>query len=111
MAVTLQGTQAPKDIGLDYAGTMFSTIRQRWNMNAVRLPLSVDESQTSGYFERIAEIVRRANQSELPVILAADDEESIGLPSTRTAAFRKQCAAYFKDNPRVVFDLFSEPSA
>ena len=45
MAVTLQGTQAPKDIGLDYAGTMFSTIRQRWNMNAVRLPLSVDESQ------------------------------------------------------------------
>ena len=45
MGVALQGTQAPKGLGLDYAGTMFSTIRQRWNMNAeVRLPLSVDES-------------------------------------------------------------------
>ena len=111
LGVTLQGTQAPKSLTLDYAGTMFSTIRQRWNMNAVRLPLSVDESQTPGYFDRIREIVRRANQSELLVILAADDEEDAGLPTDRTSAFWKQCAAHFKDHPRVIFDLFSEPSA
>ena len=108
--VTLQGTQAPADLGLKYAGTMFSTIRQRWNMNAVSLPLSVEESETAGYFDRIEEIVRRANQSELLVILAAH-EDGAALPSDRTAAFWKQCAAHFKNNSRIIFDLFSEPSA
>ena len=83
LVVTLQGTQAPEDLDLKYAGTMFSTIRQRWNMNAVRLPLNVEESETAGYFDRIEEIVRRANQSELLVILAAH-EDGAALPSNRT---------------------------
>ena len=94
-----------------HAGTMFSTIRQRWNMNVVRIPLSVNRSERdAAYLPLIIEMVRRANQSELVVILAAV-EEGAKLPTVRTDAFWKKWAAEFKDNPNVLFDLFDDPQA
>ena len=90
----LQGTEAPIDLDLDYAGTMFSTIRQRWNMNMVRLPVSVDRSD--------------ANQSQLFVILVAVEADA-ALPTQRTLAFWTKWAAHFKSSPSVGFDLFAEP--
>lgn len=105
---TLRGTAVPKDLPLAYAGTMFSTIRQRFNMNSVRVPVNVDAAlDDPAYLPRIAELVHRANRLELLVILGAEDD----LPTQRTIDFWKRCAAYFRDNPHVVFDLFSEPDA
>ena len=107
----LQGTEVPISLGLEYAGTMFSTIRQRWNMNMVRLPVSVARSEREpDYLVHVAELVRRANQAELFVILAAT-EEGAALPTARTRVFWTKWAAYFKNSPLVGFDLFSEPGA
>ena len=102
-AITLRGTAAPADLPLAYAGTMFSTIRQRFNMNAVRLPIAA-AADLGG----VAEFVRRANQLELAVILALDEDDQ---PTARSVDFWKRTAAYFRDYPNVVFDVMSEPDA
>src|SRR5579862_3819601 len=53
-----------------FSGTNFITIRQRLNMNAVRLPLDAQEYETNDlYRTRVAKIVQQANQLELLVIL------------------------------------------
>lgn len=107
--LVLQGTEAPIDLGLDYAGTMFSTIRQRWNMNMVRLPISVTRAERDpGYPALVKEMVRRANECELFVLFVAVEEDA-ELPTQRTLAFWSKWAAYFKDSPLVGFDLFGEP--
>ncbi|MBY0508190.1 MAG: hypothetical protein K2X03_30025 [Bryobacteraceae bacterium] len=105
-SITLRGTEAPGDLPLAYAGTMFSTIRQRFNLNTVRLPVSVERAlRDPEYLPRIAELVRRANRLELFVILGAEGER----PTQSTVAFWKLCARRFVDVPRVAFDLFTEP--
>ncbi|MCC6537727.1 MAG: cellulase family glycosylhydrolase [Bryobacterales bacterium] len=107
--VLLQGTEAPADLDLNYAGTMFSTIRQRWNMNMVRLPVSVDRAaRDAAYLPLVREMVRRANRSELIVILSARESGANG-PTVRTAAFWRGWAEAFRDEPGVLFDLFDEP--
>jgi hypothetical protein len=106
-AVTLRGTAAPEDLPLAYAGTLFSTIRQRFNMNMVRLPLSIDAALADpAYLPNIAELVRRANQLELVVILGTEEED---LPTEHTVTFWKLAATHFRDYPNVLFDLLSEP--
>ena len=43
-------------------GTTLSTIRQRWNMNAVRIPISVTQHENdASYLGRVAGVVRLAN--------------------------------------------------
>lgn len=109
--VLLQGTEAPADLDLTYAGKMFATIRQRWNMNMVRMPVSVDRAaRDTLYLPMVREVVRRANRAELIVILSAR-ESGAPLPTARTAAFWRTWAAAFRDEPGVLFDLFSEPGA
>src|SRR5580658_6905830 len=64
--------------GLDYgahSATTLSAIRLRFNMNAVRVPVDLRESAKPGYFPALAEVVRRANQMDLLVILAAGENE------------------------------------
>ncbi len=78
-------------------------------MNAVRLPVNVLESDAPGYFAELAKVVRRANDVDLLVILAAREPGS-AMPSARTARFWERCAAYFKDYPNMMFDVFSDPS-
>jgi uncharacterized protein (TIGR03437 family) len=92
-----------------YSATTYSAIRQRWNMNAVRVPLDVAEEETTpGYLAEAGKMVRSANQLELLVILAARDPGST-LPSPRVARFWSRCAAFFKDYPNVMFDALSDP--
>lgn len=83
--------------------TTLITIRQRLNMNAVRLPVSAVEFEASAaYRSRVDRLVRLANQFELLVIL-----ETTELP--RDAAshiaelFWTHAAAHFKDNPNIFF--------
>ncbi len=64
------------------------------------------ESNTPEYFAKLAQVVRRAKQVDLLVVLAAR-ESGAALPSQE---FWTRCAAYFKDYPNILFDVFSEPS-
>jgi uncharacterized protein (TIGR03437 family) len=93
-----------------YSATSLSAIRLRFNMNAVRLPVNVLESSSPGFFPELAKVVRRANDMDLLVIVAALEPGS-DLPSRQAVDFWTRCAAYFKDSPNVFFDAFSEPAA
>jgi uncharacterized protein (TIGR03437 family) len=100
--------RAGRDFG-PHSATSLTAVRLRFNMNAVRLPLDVREAGAPGYFAELAKVVRRANQLELLVILAAR-EPGATLPSPLTTEFWTRCATAFKDYPNVVFDAFSDPS-
>jgi uncharacterized protein (TIGR03437 family) len=82
-----------RDFG-EHSPTSLSAIRLRFNMNTVRLPLAAGESDQTGYFSDLAKVVRRANDIDLLVVLAAD-----GSPE-----FWSRCAAAFKSYPNVMFD-------
>lgn len=91
--------------GLDYgahSATTLSAIRLRFNMNAIRVPVDLSESAKPGYFRPLAELVRRADQMDLLVILAAGENDRSGdrLPSY---------AAYFKSYGNVMFETSFEP--
>jgi len=92
-----------------HSPTSLTAIRLRFNMNAVRLPLDIREADGPGYFAELAKVVRRANQLELLVILAAR-EPGAALPSSRGVEFWTRCAAAFKDYPNVIFEAFADPS-
>jgi uncharacterized protein (TIGR03437 family) len=100
--------RAGQDFG-PHSSTTLSAIRLRFNMNTVRLPLDVTEAADAGYFAELAKVVRRANNVDLLVILAAR-EPGANLPSRKSVEFWSHCAAYFKDYPNVMFDSFSDPS-
>ena len=97
----------------------FTTIRQTWNMNAVRLPVASRIWQRDGqdYLDRVARIVKLANNAGLVVVIAEFDDASAGssngtgLPGPDVMAFWTAWAAYFKDNPMMIFDVFHAPSA
>ena len=85
----------------------FRLIQQRWNTNTVRLPVSTALWRRDGqdYLNRIAAIVKSANQEHLLVVLAAFEDlasgapAATGLPSSDTVEFWKACAAFLKNNP------------
>jgi uncharacterized protein (TIGR03437 family) len=73
------------------SGTEFGVIRVRWNMNTVRIPVSLPD------LDRVAAAVRSANDAGLFVVLAANEAVS----------FWSAVATRFKDNPRVMFSVAS----
>ena len=87
----------PADLASQRAMTPFTfrIIQQRWNMNAVRLPVSPEIWKRDGqaYFDRVAGVVSAANQEGLVVILAAQEDARsgtpapTGLPGAGTTAF------------------------
>ncbi|MGA3074288.1 MAG: cellulase family glycosylhydrolase [Bryobacteraceae bacterium] len=100
--------RSAEDFG-PYSGTALSAIRLRFNMNAVRVPLNVQDATGPGYWTELAKLVRRANEIDLLVILAAR-EPGAGMPSRKTAEFWTRCAAFFRDYPNVIFDAFEDPA-
>jgi uncharacterized protein (TIGR03437 family) len=91
-----------------YSATSLSAVRLRFNMNAVQLPLNIEEADSPGYFASVAKVVHTANRVDLIAILAAR-EPGVALPTARGVEFWRRCAAYFKDYPNVMFDLDAEP--
>src|ERR1017187_4598103 len=90
-----------KEFGAFSASALIS-IRQRLNMNAVRLPVSPRQYEESGvYRARVAEVVRGANRFELLAILAADSGERIS--GEALAHFWARCASDFKSYTSVFF--------
>lgn len=87
-----------------FSASAFVTIRQRMNMNAVRLPVNARAYEESPrYRARAQEVVRRANRFELLAILAEDPLNL--LSGSAHASFWADCAADFKDNPNVFFAI------
>lgn len=96
-----------KEFGAFSASSLIS-IRQRLNMNAVRLPVSPTEYEESGvYRARVAEVVESANRFELLVILAVDPADPISPEAL--ARFWARCAGEFKGHPNVFFALAPAP--
>lgn len=88
----------------------FRVIRQRWNLNAVRLPLNPDIWQRDGnaYLDRIEQAVKLANAEGLVVNLAAIRNSS-GLPTEDYAAFWSALAQRIRDYPMLVLTIFARP--
>ena len=82
--------------------TTLITIRQRLNMNAVRLPISATEYDgSSEYRSRVERLVRLANQFELLVILETSGPQ--GTEPRDLNLFWINVAARFRGNPNVFF--------
>jgi uncharacterized protein (TIGR03437 family) len=94
-SIVLRGAVIPGDDAATLTPTTFSTMRQRYNMNALRVPVSVPADLT-----RIATIVRQANAAGLVVIISASGGGD----------FWRAAASAFKSNPLVIFDIFNEPT-
>ncbi len=104
----LRGVRLP-DTTLASAIT-FRTIQQRWNLNTVRIPISIALWRQDGaaYLQRIHDIVQTANAEHLIVVLACDDGRSA--LAFDAPAFWSAAAAAFKDSPGVVFSVFNHLS-
>ncbi|MEO8367864.1 MAG: cellulase family glycosylhydrolase [Candidatus Solibacter sp.] len=89
----------------------YRVIRQRWNMNEVRMPLDVATWRRDGqaYLDRAAKAVAAANAEGLIVVLAAVGDEATGLPGTSTVSFWRAAAGTFKASPGTIFALYHEP--
>ncbi|PYT32964.1 MAG: hypothetical protein DMG57_00030 [Acidobacteria bacterium] len=85
------------------SATTLITIRQRLNMNAVRIPVSVAQYEAgSAYKLRLEEFVRLANRLELLVIIEASEPFYETQPGDSNL-FWADLAARFRDNPDVFF--------
>ena len=74
------------------SATALVTIRQRLNMNAVRLSLNAREyGENATYRTNARRLIRNAGEFDLAVIVEAD--------SSATAEFWKQFAAEYKIHP------------
>jgi hypothetical protein len=93
-----------------------------WGANAVRFQILQDKlvgaaghGHSQGYMADIRRLVTYALHQNLTVILNAQTEVSMGfagnenLPSQATFSFWRYMAQYYRDDPRVIFDLFNEP--
>ncbi|HEY6392673.1 MAG TPA: cellulase family glycosylhydrolase [Bryobacteraceae bacterium] len=109
--IPLRGTQMPGP-NADVNAVEFGILRLRWNFNAVRLPVSSAMWRRDGqaYLDRVGAIVKTANDAGLVAVLA-NFEDGAGLPVASTGTFWNAWAAYFKNTPLVIFDIFNEPSA
>jgi hypothetical protein len=79
-----------------FSPSSFATIRQRLNMNAVRLPVRAAlYEESADYRAHVEQAVRRANAFELLAILTSDTENDL--------RFWARCSAGFKSNPNLFF--------
>ena len=98
--------------------TTFGILRLRWNLNAVRLPVSnwIWRRDGQPYLDRAGKIVRAAADAGLIVVISDYEDSTAGaptaidLPLKESVAFWQTWAAYFKNDPHVIFGVFNGPS-
>jgi uncharacterized protein (TIGR03437 family) len=102
-AIVLKGVEL-EELGRSEAAvssTTFSTIRQRWNMNVVRLPVDpASYLANARYRQMLNAAVAKANKLELLVIISAQQA---------LAEFWRECADETKDRAGVLYEL-SDPA-
>ena len=107
--IPLRGAVLPTALAGDVT---FGIMRQHWNFNAMRLPVSSAAWRRNGqsYLDQIGALVKAANGRGLIAILANFDDSASGLPGSDSVTFWTAWASYFRDTPLVIFDIFNEPS-
>lgn len=86
-----------------YSPSTFSSIRQRWNMNAIRVPLRIsDAAREAEYLAEVRVVVREANALGLLPILSIASPDA---PAELAAAFFRRLAGLLKDEPIVMFEV------
>jgi hypothetical protein len=96
--------------------------RDAWNVNVVRLQIVQDKlvgatgrAFSPVYMQDIRTVTDYALGLGLQVVLNAQTETTPGftrdepLPTPATRSFWQHVIVYYKNNPRVIFDLFNEP--
>jgi hypothetical protein len=96
--------------------------RYDWNANLVRFQIIQDklagangQAFSAAYMQDIRTVTDYALSIGLKVVLNAQTEVSPGftrnepLPTRATESFWQHIMTYYKNNPRVIFDLFNEP--
>lgn len=129
--VTLRGVNAASlewtSNGEGHILDTVSTAIRDWNANVVRLPLSQDRwfgkaPEQNGDFKPyralVKQIVDACSGQNCYIILDLHWSDAnvwgqeIGqhvMPDQNSAAFWKDCASAYKNNPAVLFDLYNEP--
>jgi uncharacterized protein (TIGR03437 family) len=109
--VVLRGGEIPgldrpaltPDLQIALSPPTFSSMRQRFNMNALRLPVSITNFESDPLFlTRVATVVRQANAVGLVVILAETGDGDL-------TGFWRAVASLFAANPMMIFDAYNEP--
>lgn len=96
--------------------------RYDWNANVVRFQIMQDklvgangQTFSAVYMQDIRTVTDYALSLGLQVVLNAQTEVAAGflgnepLPTQATRSFWQHIMTYYKNNPRVIFDLFNEP--
>jgi uncharacterized protein (TIGR03437 family) len=87
-----------------YSATGLVTVRQRFNMNSVRIPVSIDQYLASQAYRQFAtQIIESANSYELLTVITADVSEQP--MQSNVLDFWRSCAAEFRDHPNVMFAI------
>ena len=76
-----------------HSATSLSAVRLRFNMNTVRLPVDSAEADMPGFWTELGKVIKRANELDLLVVLAAEGND----------AFWNRAGREFRDRPNVVF--------
>jgi hypothetical protein len=124
IGITLSGLQAYL-FGPTNVTTMENQMRAAkldWHANTIRLQIIQDKLVGEGghhyrpaYMAYVRQIVAFGLHLGLTMVLNAQTEQSTGyalsepLPDYATSVFWQQMMRWYKNNPRVVFDLFNEP--
>ena len=83
-----------------------------WCMNTVRLQVSEQHVNDSGFLAALRSDVRHAETLGLVVVINDNDEwdsPDTPMPTARTKRFWKIVAPIYKRDPQIVFDIFNEP--
>jgi hypothetical protein len=87
-----------------YSASSFATVRHRFHLNTVRMPLNLLEYENDPeYLARLAAAVRQANKLQLLVILGPLSPDS----SLSRVEFWQRPAGVFRGYPNVMFELLS----
>jgi uncharacterized protein (TIGR03437 family) len=110
-AFLLRGATLPLFDGEVPPAVTMRIFRQRWNLNAVRLPVSIARWKREGqaYLDGVAATVALANRENLVAVVAAVGETA--LPDTAAAEFWRAAAQQLRSSGGAIFSLYQEPRA
>jgi uncharacterized protein (TIGR03437 family) len=107
----LRGAVLPLFDGTPISPVALRILRQRWNFNAARIPVSIARWRRDGqpYLDGIAAAVAAANRESLVAVVSAAGETP--LPDAAAVDFWRAAAQHLRSTPGVIFSLYNEPSA
>lgn len=105
----LRGAVLPLFDGTAIPPVTLRVLRQRWNFNAVRIPVSIARWRRDGqpYLDAIMAAVAASNRESLVAIVTAAGETP--LPDSAAVDFWRAAAQQLRLAPSVILSLYDEP--